>query len=362
MSIRYNPHLGYEDEMIPAYEKMVHSVARKYRSCIGAGLDYDDLVSVGMIGLIQAFRNYDPDRFNRKVSSFSTYAFNMIKWSIQRFLADKRFSVRVPRSIQNKLTVIWKQGWDQESAESIAEKTGWKLPEIREAQRHIAGWSVASLDQALSSSDKTDEEATMLDVLPAMTDFTSVHVQDFLCALKPLERAVLELRLQDQTQKEIAMHIGKTQMYVSRILKKIKDKYTQFQAGTLKREAINMSKGRGNQMVSNPGIEWFVDEVVQTNPTIGLNSQGMHFNQRAVHQMGCKAGQCVQIGYDPEGPRLIIQVGDNGLKLRAQKSDSGLRIINKRLPDWLRRKKVTPKRYALQTDTGFYYIELDRHA
>lgn len=209
LSIRYNPHLGYEDEMIPAYEKMVHSVARKYRSCIGAGLDYDDLVSVGMIGLIQAFRNYDPDRFNRKVSSFSTYAFNMIKWSIQRFLADKRFSVRVPRSIQNKLTVIWKQGWDQESAESIAEKTGWKLAEIREVKRHLAGWSVASLDQALSS-DKTDEEATMLDVLPAMTDFTSVHVQDFLCALKPLERAVLELRLQDQTQKEIAMHIGKT--------------------------------------------------------------------------------------------------------------------------------------------------------
>ncbi|MBH0343818.1 hypothetical protein, partial [Paenibacillus larvae] len=113
-------------------------------------------------------------------------------------------------------------------------------------------------------------------------------------------------------------------------------------------------------------IEWFVDEVVPTNPTIGLNSQGMHFNQRAVQQIGCNAGQCVQIGYDAGGPRLIIQVGDNGLKLRAQKGDRNgtLRIINKRLPDWLRQKKVTRKRYALQADTesGFYYIELDRHA
>ncbi|MEV2699176.1 hypothetical protein ABNC92_03455 [Paenibacillus larvae] len=39
MSIRYNPHLGYEDQIIPAYEKMVHSVARKYLSFTNAGLD-----------------------------------------------------------------------------------------------------------------------------------------------------------------------------------------------------------------------------------------------------------------------------------------------------------------------------------
>lgn len=207
----------------------------------------------------------------------------------------------------------------------------------------------------------------MLDVLPVMTDFTSVHVQDFLSALKPVERAVVELRMQDQTQKEIAMHIGKTQMYVYRILKKIKDKYAQFQAGTLKREAIKMSRGHGNQTVLNASIEWFVDEVVQTNPTVGLNSQGIYFNQRAVKQIGCKAGQCVQIGYDAAGPRLIIQVSDNGLKLRVQKSDKNgtLRITNKRLTGWLRQKKVPiSKRYALQADreSGFYYIELDRHA
>ncbi|MBH0341790.1 hypothetical protein ABB08_06020 [Paenibacillus larvae] len=352
--------------MIQAYEKMVHSVARKYRSFIGAGLDYDDLVSVGMIGLIQAFRNYDPDRFNGKVTSFSTYAMPMIRGNMNNFLKSKHYLVRVPRSIQDKLNIIRKNGWDQESAESIAEKTGWKLSEIREVQRHLAGWSVASLDQAMSSPDKPDEEITMLDVFPVMTDFTSVFVQDFLSALKPLERAVLELRMQDKTQREIAENLGKKRSHVSWILKKIGEKYNQFQAGTLKREAIKMSRGQGNQTGLNTSIEWFVDEVVPTNPTIGLNSQGMHFNQRAVQQIGCNAGQCVQIGYDAGGPRLIIQVGDNGLKLRAQKGDRNgtLRIINKRLPDWLRQKKVTRKRYALQADTesGFYYIELDRHA
>ncbi|AVF27107.1 sigma-70 family RNA polymerase sigma factor [Paenibacillus larvae] len=366
MSIRYNPHLGNEGEVIQAYEKMVHSVARKYRSFIGAGLDYDDLVSVGMIGLIQAFRNYDPDRFNGKVTSFSTYAMPMIRGNMNNFLKSKHYLVRVPRSIQDKLNIIRKNGWDQESAESIAEKTGWKLSEIREVQRHLAGWSVASLDQAMSSPDKPDEEATMLDVLPVMTDFTSAYVQDFLSALKPEERAVVELRMQDQAQREIAESLGKSQGCVSRILKKIGEKYNQFQAGNLKREAVKMSRGQGNQTALNTSIEWFVDEVVPTNPTIGLNSQGMHFNQRAVQQIGCNAGQCVQIGYDAGGPRLIIQVGDNGLKLRAQKGDRNgtLRIINKRLPDWLRQKKVTRKRYALQADTesGFYYIELDRHA
>lgn len=78
----YNPHLGYEAEVIQNNMRMVHAVAKKYTVVIGNGLDYDDLVSIGTFGLIEAFRNYDPSRFNGKVTAFSTYAFPMIRWSI----------------------------------------------------------------------------------------------------------------------------------------------------------------------------------------------------------------------------------------------------------------------------------------
>lgn len=366
MNIGYNPHLGYEDKVLRDYEKMVHSVANKFRRSTCAGVDYEDLVSVGTIGLIEAFRNYDPDRYQGKVTSFGTYAFPMIKWSIQRFLREKRYLVRVPRSIQDKLTVIRKQDWEQDSAEKIAEMGGWKVSEVREALRHLDGWSVASLDKAAAISNKGDEDISLLDMLPSMDDSTGINVQEFMSYLNPAEQEVLQLRLRDFSQKEIAKHIGKSQAHVSRTFLLIGEKYTQFQNGTLERSVFRMSKVRGNQ-AGFESIEWFIDERVSTNPTIGINGQGMHLNSRAVHTLGCKAGQCLRVGFDSEKNRLVIQVGDNGMKLRSTSGDKsgGLRLVNKRLANWLSQKKmVGSKRYSLYSEQsmGLHYIQLERHA
>ncbi|MFB6473321.1 sigma-70 family RNA polymerase sigma factor [Paenibacillus glucanolyticus] len=366
MNIGYNPHLGYEDEVLQGYKQMVHSVANKFRVSISAGIEYADLVSIGTMGLITAFRNYDPDRFDGRVTSFGTYAYPMIKWEIQRYLRDRRNLIRVPRSIQRIMTSIRKQGWMEESADFIAEKGGWNLSEVQEAQKHINGWSIASLDRAVMSSGESDEEKSILDLLPSTSDFTGVYVQEFASLLEPRERSVLELRLQDRTQGQIAQAIGRTQVQVSRIIKQIGNKFIQFQDGTLKREGAQMSRGKGNQTLIGANIEWFVDEVVSTTPTIGLNTSGLHLNTRAVHEIGCKAGQCLQVGFDPEGTRLVVQVANKGLKLRSSSGDKsgGLRLVNTRLSAWLKEKQVTPKRYALRADpsTELFYIELERHA
>lgn len=366
MNIGYNPHLGYEDEVLQGYEKMVLSVANKFRSSINAGIDYADLVSIGTLGLITAFRNYDPDRFDGRVTSFATYAYPMIKWEIQRYLRDRRNLIRVPRPIQRIMTSIRKQGWMEESSEIISAKGGWKLSEVQEAKKHINGWSISSLDQTVKSSYKGDEEKTILDLLPSTSDFTSVYVQEFASVLEPRERTVLELRLQDRTQGQIAQAIGRTQVQVSRIIKQIGIKFVQFQDGTLKQEGTQMSRGKENQAVVSSKIEWFVDEGVSSTPTIGLNGHGLHFNKRAVHEIGCKAGQCLQVGYDSEGDRLVIQVANKGLQLRSLSGDKngGLRLVNKRLSSWLLQKKAVSKRYALQADssTDLFYIQLERHA
>lgn len=367
MNIGYNPHLGYEADVLHGYEKMVHSVAQKFRASISSGIDYADLVSIGTLGLLTAFRNYDPDRFDGKVTSFATYAYPMIKWEIQRYLRDRRNLIRVPRTIQRIMTAIRKQGWKDEAAEVIATRGGWKLSEVQEAQKHINGWSIASLDQTVKSSYKSDEEKTILDLLPSTSDFTGVYVQEFASLLEPRERTVLELRLQDRTQGQIAQAIGRTQVQVSRIMKRIGIKFIQFQDGTLKQEGTQMSKNerRTNAVISSK-IEWFVDEGVSSTPTIGLNGHGLHFNKRAVHEIGCKAGQCLLVGFDPEGTRLVLKVANKGLKLRELSGDKhgGLRLVNKRLTAWLDQKEVKPKRYELQADssTDLFYIELERHA
>ncbi|CAH8249879.1 hypothetical protein WJ0W_007065 [Paenibacillus melissococcoides] len=109
-------------------------------------------------------------------------------------------------------------------------------------------------------------------------------------------------------------------------------------------------------------IEWFVDEKAISNPTIGLNSTGIYINRRAAHMLGCKIGQCLRVGFDSSKHRLIIQVGDNGLKLRKGNDNGGLSLVNERLVSWFEQKKMVRKRYILQKGADVYYIELENHA
>ncbi|MCI1777164.1 MAG: sigma-70 family RNA polymerase sigma factor [Paenibacillus lautus] len=362
MNIGYNPHLGYEADIVKNYENLVHKVAKRYRVALNAGLDYEDLVSVGTMGLIEAFRKYDPSRFNGAVNSFITLAYPAIQGRIQNFLRDKRYLVKIPRTLQSKANMIRREGWGDDRPETIAEKTGWKLADVRSALELLDGWSPSSLDRPMAVTYKGDEEITMLDIIPSNTDFSDIYIQEFMSLLDPRERKLLRLRLQDQTQRQIAQAIGISQVQAGRILKQIGIKFIQYQAGTLKQEDTQMGRGRSNM---GGNIEWFVDEGVSTTPTIGLNGHGIHLNKRAVHEMGCKAGQCLQVGYDPEGNRLVMQVANKGLQLRTQSGDNGgLRLINKRLSAWLNQKKVTTKRYALQVDTerDLFYIQLESHA
>ncbi|MCY9733138.1 sigma-70 family RNA polymerase sigma factor [Paenibacillus alvei] len=353
----YNPHLGYETEVIQNNMKAVHAVANKFRLVIGNGLDYDDLVSIGTLGLIEAFRNYDPTRFNGKVTAFSTYAFPMIRWSIQKYLRSKRYAVRVPSKIIDRLALIRKQGWVDDPAEEIVLKTGWKMADVQDLLKHLEGWSVSSVDQVISQDDK---DLTMLDMLPSVADYSGIHVEEFLRILSPTERTIVMMRMEGSTQSEIGKHVHKSQVLVSRLLNQIKDKYTRYQSGELTREeSIVSNKIRESQMSS---IEWFVDEKTNYSPTIGVNSFGIHVNRRAAEMIKCTAGQCLSVGFDSATNRLVIKRGDNGLKLRKWDKSGGLQMVNKRLVSWLQQKTVERKRYVLHESQGTYYIELESHA
>ena len=68
---------------------LVISIAKRYQ---GKGLDFDDLVQEGYIGLIKAEKGYKPD----KGTKFSTYATYWIKQSIIRAIENTGSLVRVP--------------------------------------------------------------------------------------------------------------------------------------------------------------------------------------------------------------------------------------------------------------------------
>ena len=85
-----------QEEMLLANQKLITYVARNYLNC---GLDMDDLISYGQIGLIKAVEGFKPELGYQ----FSTYAMPWIRQAIRRGLEVNGSLIRIPYETREKL-------------------------------------------------------------------------------------------------------------------------------------------------------------------------------------------------------------------------------------------------------------------
>nr|AKC88675.1 sigma factor [Pelargonium tetragonum] len=89
-----------KEKMIRSNIRLVISVAKKYN---GAGMDFQDLIAEGSLGLIRASEKFDP----AKGYKFSTYAHWWIRQTIRRALSTKGKFIRVPQHLASSSYKVW---------------------------------------------------------------------------------------------------------------------------------------------------------------------------------------------------------------------------------------------------------------
>ncbi len=203
-----------EDRLVEENLGLVRMAAKRYR---GFGVEDEDLLQIGSIGLIKAARDFDES----KQVKFSTYAVAKIIGEIKTYLRDNS-SIKVSRKYkEDKLKI-------DRAARVLAQRLG-REPKLSELAAETgmdieAILTATEATQPLVSLDLPPEEGGITPSIgsPEENALDRVLTREILGALPPRERRLIVLRFfMEQTQAATAQELGMTQVAVSRLEKKI---------------------------------------------------------------------------------------------------------------------------------------------
>lgn len=214
-------------ELIERNLRLVVYVAKKYVNC---GLDFEDLIQEGSLGLIRATETFSLD----KGVKFSTYAFFWVKQSIRRAI-DNSGLIRIPVHVSENMKKLnrWIAIYEEEnmrypSEEEINEKC--KEIGIEPYTRHcyLLTHTQSSLNKAVNEDD--DSSIELGDMLSSEENVEG-NVID-LCVYRGLkhelentltekERYVIVHRyIKDETLEAIGKRLGLTRERIRQLEKK----------------------------------------------------------------------------------------------------------------------------------------------
>lgn len=203
---------------------LVVSCAKKFQN---RGIELDDLVQIGAIGLINAINKFD----SSYDVMFSTYAVPLIMGEIKRYLRDNG-PIKVSRSyrVLSSKVLSYRERFSQiygrePTISEISEELSVEKEEITSALEATIP------PESIYKTVDSDEKIHLIDKISGGENsqenniIDKITLKESINRLEPRERKIIILRyFKDKKQGEIADILGISQVQVSRLEKKILSK------------------------------------------------------------------------------------------------------------------------------------------
>lgn len=221
-NIKKNPE--YRDQLITEYLPHVKRIVQRIANHLPPTVDVDDLINVGVIGLIQAVDRYDPNRDNK----FMTYAIFRIKGAVLSELRSRDFLSRSNRRKIRELERTYfkleqKLGRHVEDYE-VAEELGIDVEDVYRTKQ-LSNISFISFEE-LGYSSRDEKEKLMNHLFSSEDDALNLtKLKELKTALaraieqlSEKEQLVISLYYNDElTMKETGKVLDITESRVSQI-------------------------------------------------------------------------------------------------------------------------------------------------
>ena len=214
------------DQLIMDYAPLIRFVAQRIAARLPSNIDIDDLISAGVIGLMDAIEKYDPSRDNK----FKTYAEFRIRGAI---LDELRSQDWVPRSVRDKAKKIEKTYAELEQKlgravtdQELSDALGVNIEDYYEMVAKVKAVTLLSIDE-LSGPNQQDKKSLLecLENVSSKNPFTQLKskgVRELLVKniedLPEKQKLVLSLYYyEDLNLKEIGKILEVTESRVSQL-------------------------------------------------------------------------------------------------------------------------------------------------
>lgn len=211
------------NEIAEKYLYIADILAKKF---VGRGVEYDDLKQIASYALLRGIDRFDPDLGMQ----FTTFITPTITGEIKNYFRDKARMIRLPRRLSEIGVAVKKFSAEYETENGVKPTAKTIATALSIAEEEVVSiletGGIVSLDKA-SANENDEGESSLYGLLSDSEDkYEKFELKETLLAemrdFSDTEKALVKYRYVDElSQSETARRLGVSQMFVSRMERKI---------------------------------------------------------------------------------------------------------------------------------------------